>query len=137
MKQVAGTLRIDLAQFRELAAFAQFGSDLDKATQDQLERGKRLTEILKQGQYQPMEVEKQVLIIWTVSNGLADDIAVSDLGRFETDLTTFIEKSHPAVLSTLRDKKSIDDDLKSSMKEAVEDFKATRWNKGEAGAAAA
>jgi len=77
------------------------------------------------------------LIIWTVSNGLADDIAVADLGRFEADLTTFIEKSHPAVLSTLRDKKSIDDDLKSSMKEAVEDFKATRWNKGEAGAAAA
>ncbi len=138
MKQVAGTLRIDLAQFRELAAFAQFGSDLDKSTQDQLERGKRLTEILKQGQYQPMEVEKQVLIIWTVTNGLADDIAVEDLKRFEEEITSFMEKSHPGVLNTMREKKSIDDDLKASMKEAVEDFKATRWNRDEtAGAAAA
>jgi F-type H+-transporting ATPase subunit alpha len=78
MKQVAGTLRIDLAQFRELAAFAQFGSDLDKSTQAQFERGKRLTEILKQPQYQPMPVENQVFIIWTVTNGLADDIEVED-----------------------------------------------------------
>ena len=128
MKQVAGTLRIDLAQYRELAAFAQFGSDLDKSTQAQLERGKRLTEILKQGQYQPMEVEKQVFIIWTVSNGLADDIAVEDLKRFEEEIFAFIDNSHPAVLQTLRDKKSIDDDLKALMKEAVEDFKSTRWN---------
>ncbi len=137
MKQVAGTLRIDLAQYRELAAFAQFGSDLDKSTQDQLERGKRLTEILKQGQYQPMEVEKQVLIIWTVTNGLADDIAVEDLKRFEEEITGFMEKSHPGVLNTMREKKSIDDDLKASMKEAVEDFKATRWNKDEVVAAKA
>ncbi|HLM60066.1 MAG TPA: F0F1 ATP synthase subunit alpha, partial [Pyrinomonadaceae bacterium] len=128
MKQVAGTLRIDLAQFRELAAFAQFGSDLDKSTQAQLERGRRLTEILKQGQYQPMEVEKQVFIIWTVSNGLTDDIEVSDLRRFEEEIFKFIENAHPAVFQTLRDKKSIDDDLKASMREAVEDFKATRWN---------
>ncbi len=129
MKQVAGTLRIDLAQYRELAAFAQFGSDLDKTTQDQLEKGKRLTEILKQGQYQPMPVEKQVLIIWTVSNGYAGDIAVEDLKRFEEELSKFVADSNPAIFSTLRDKKSIDDDLKASMKEAVEDFKATRWNK--------
>ena len=128
MKQVAGTLRIDLAQFRELAAFAQFGSDLDKSTQNQLERGRRLTEVLKQGQYQPMPVEQQVLIIWTVSNGLADDIEVSELKRFEEGLFAFIENSHPAVLQTMRDKKSIDDDLKNAMKEAVEDFKATRWS---------
>ena len=137
MKQVAGTLRIDLAQFRELAAFAQFGSDLDKSTQSQLERGRRLTEILKQGQYQPMPVEKQVLIIWTVTNGLADDIAVEDLKRFEEELSAFIENSHPAVLTTIRDKKTIDDALKASAKEAVEDFKATRWNTESAGAAAA
>ena len=136
MKQVAGTLRIDLAQYRELAAFAQFGSDLDKSTQDQLEKGKRLTEILKQGQYQPMEVEKQVLIIWTVSNGFASDIAVSDLKRFEVEFSKFVESSHPAIISTLRDKKSIDDDLKAEMKEAVEDFKATRWNKETTGAKA-
>jgi len=127
MKQVAGTLRIELAQYRELAAFAQFGSDLDKATQSQLERGKRLTEILKQPQYQPMPVEKQVFIIWTVTNGLADDIAVEDLKRFEEELTKFAEESHPAVLTTIRDKKTIDDDLKASMKETIEDFKSTRW----------
>jgi len=128
MKQVAGTLRIDLAQFRELAAFAQFGSDLDKSTQSQLERGKRLTEILKQGQYQPMPVENQVFIIWIVSNGLADDIEVQDLKRFEEEIFKFAEGSHPAVLSTIRDKKSIDDDLKAAMREAVEDFKSTRWS---------
>lgn len=137
MKQVAGTLRIDLAQFRELAAFAQFGSDLDKSTQAQLERGRRLTEILKQGQYQPMEVGNQVLIIWTVTNGLADDIAVEDLKRFEEELTKFIENSHPAVINTLRDKKAIDDNLKTSMREAVEDFKSTRWNSDSKVAAAA
>ncbi len=135
MKQVAGTLRIDLAQYRELAAFAQFGSDLDKSTQSQLERGRRLTEILKQGQYQPMDVEEQVMIIWTVTNGLADDIPVEDLKRFEEDLTTFLANSHPAVMTTLREKKNIDDSLKASMREAIEDFKATRWAK--AGAAAA
>jgi F-type H+-transporting ATPase subunit alpha len=128
MKQVAGTLRIDLAQFRELAAFAQFGSDLDKSTQSQLERGKRLTEILKQPQYRPMPVENQVFMVWTVTNGLADDIDVADLRRFEEDIFKFIEGSHPSVLSTIRDKKTIDDDLKAAMREAVEDFKSTRWN---------
>jgi F-type H+-transporting ATPase subunit alpha len=135
MKQVAGTLRIDLAQFRELAAFAQFGSDLDKATQDQLERGKRLTEILKQPQYRPMAVEDQVFIIWTVTNGLADDIAVEDLKRFEEGLTDFVKNSHPAVLNSVREKGSLDDDLKASMREAVEDFKATRWETAAAAAA--
>ena len=137
MKQVAGTLRIDLAQFRELAAFAQFGSDLDKSTQDQLERGKRLTEILKQGQYQPMQVEDQVLIIWTVTNGFADDIAVEDLKRFEDELLDYMKNAHPGVRNTLREKKNIDDALKAEMKEAIEDFKATRWGKGETAAAAA
>ena len=82
-----------------------------------------------------VQVEKQVLIIWTVTNGLADDVAVEDLKRFEEELTGFMEKSHPGVLNTMREKKSIDDDLKASMKEAVEDFKATRW--GTAAAAAA
>jgi F-type H+-transporting ATPase subunit alpha len=135
MKQVAGTLRIDLAQFRELAAFAQFGSDLDKATQAQLERGRRLTEILKQPQYRPMEVEEQVFIIWTVTNGLADDVAVENLKRFEEELTAFAKTSHPAVLATIRDKKNIDDDLKAQMKEAVEDFKSTRWEAAKVAAA--
>ena len=93
-------------------------------------------EILKQGQYIPMAVEKQVLIIWTVSNGLADDIEVSDLKRFEEELFKFVENSHPAIFETLRTKKSIDDDLKASMKEAIEDFKSTRWD-AKAGAAKA
>jgi len=129
MKQVAGTLRIDLAQYRELAAFAQFGSDLDKATQAQLERGKRLTEILKQGQYRPMEVENQVLIIWAATNGYADDVEVEDLGRFEKELFEFMENSNPSTMENLRDKKKIDDDLTAELKEAVGDFKASRWNK--------
>ncbi|MDM7922709.1 MAG: F0F1 ATP synthase subunit alpha [Pyrinomonadaceae bacterium] len=137
MKQVAGTLRIDLAQFRELAAFAQFGSDLDKSTQSQLERGRRLTEILKQGQYQPMQVEDQVIIIWTVTNGFADDIAVEDLKHFEEEMLDYMKNSHPGVMNTLREKKNIDDALKAEMKEAIEDFKATRWGKGDTAAAAA
>src|SRR6186713_483363 len=127
MKQVAGTLRIDLAQYRELAAFAQFGSDLDKATQDQLERGKRLTEILKQPQYKPMAVEEQILIIWVISNGYGDNVEVEDLSRIESEFLEFVRTAHPAVLQTIRDKKVIDDDLKALMIEAIEDFKATRW----------
>jgi F-type H+/Na+-transporting ATPase subunit alpha len=90
---------------------------------------------LKQGQYQPMEVEKQVFVIWAVTNGFADDIEVGDLKRFESEIFNFVENSHPAVLETLRTKKSIDDDLKAVMKEAIEDFKATRWNQGSAAGA--
>jgi hypothetical protein len=102
-------LRIDLAQYRELAAFAQFGSDLDKATQSQLERGKRLTEILKQPQYQPMEVEDQIIIIWTVTNGYGDDIAVEDLKRFEHELLDNIKNAHPGARNAIRERKVIDD----------------------------
>src|SRR6059036_1822713 len=94
MKQIAGTLRLDLAQYWELQAFAQFASDLDKATQAQLARGERLTEILKQPQYQPMDVEKQILIIWSATNGFADDVAIEDIRKFETELLSFIENSH-------------------------------------------
>ncbi len=136
MKQVAGTLRIDLAQYRELAAFAQFGSDLDKSTQAQLERGKRLTEILKQGQYKPMEVENQVVIIWTATNGFVDDVEVGDLKRFEKELFDFLKNSHPATMQALRDKGKIDDDLKAELQEALSDFKKTRWNGGTAEVAA-
>jgi F-type H+-transporting ATPase subunit alpha len=120
-------LRIDLAQFRELAAFSQFGSDLDKATQDQLERGRRLTEILKQPQYKPMDVEDQVLIIWTISNGYGDNIPTEDLNRMEAEFLAFVKSAHPAVLNTLREKKAIDDDLTALIRQAIEDFKATRW----------
>lgn len=126
MKQVAGTLRIDLAQYRELAAFAQFGSDLDKATQNQLSRGKRLTEVLKQPQYQPMPVERQVFIIWVATNGGLDDVEVSDLKRYEDELFKFVENSHPAVLQNIREKKSLTDDIKAELKQTVEDFKS-RW----------
>src|SRR6185437_7586708 len=123
MKQVAGTLRLDLAQFRELQAFAQFGSDLDKATQAQLARGQRLTEILKQPQYQPMDVEKQVLVIWAATNGFTDDIPVEDVRRFETSLLRFVESSHPGLLADIAEQKTLTDEIKAGLKQVLEDFK--------------
>jgi F-type H+/Na+-transporting ATPase subunit alpha len=125
MKQVAGTLRLELAQFRELAAFAQFGSDLDKATQAQLARGQRLSEILKQGQYVPMPVEKQVFVIWAATNGYIDDVPVSEVRRFETELLTFLANGKTALLAKLAEKKEITDDIKNEMKTAVAEFKKT------------
>src|SRR4029453_8306554 len=104
MRQVAGTRRLDLAQYRELASFAQFGSDLDKATQQQLARGQRLVEILKQPQYQPMAIESQVLVIWAASNGFTDDVAVEDVRAFEAELLKFVENSHPGLLTSIREK---------------------------------
>ena len=126
MKQVAGSLRLDLAQYRELAAFAQFGSDLDKATQAQLARGERLTEILKQPQYQPIDVEKQVLIIWSATNGYIDDVPVERIKKFEAELVRFIENSHPGVLQALREKKAIDDEIRKDLEQSLKDFKE-RW----------
>jgi F-type H+/Na+-transporting ATPase subunit alpha len=128
MKQVAGTLRLDLAQFRELQAFAQFGSDLDKATQAQLARGQRLMEILKQPQYQPMDVEKQILIIWAATNGHVDDVAVDQVRRFESEFLNFVENSHPGILQTIREKKTISDELKKELVNVVSDFKKDVWN---------
>jgi len=128
MRQVAGTLRLDLAQFRELAAFAQFGSDLDKATQAQLARGQRLTEILKQPQYEPMDVEKQVLVIWAATNGYTDDIAIEDIRRFETGLLKFVENSHPGLLADIAEKKTLTDEIKAGLKQVLEDFKDD-WKK--------
>ncbi len=124
MKSVAGTLRLDLAQFRELQAFSQFGSDLDKATQAQLARGQRLTEILKQPQYQPMGFEKQVLIIWAATNGYVDDVPVEQVRRFESELLHFVENSHPGLLQSIREKKALDDDIKADLTQALKDFKA-------------
>jgi F-type H+-transporting ATPase subunit alpha len=135
MKQVAGSLRLDLAQYRELAAFAQFGSDLDKATQAQLSRGQRLTEILKQPQYQPMDVEKQVLIIWSATNGFTDDVPVEDLRKFEEEVLRFVENSHPAVLQKLREKKAITDEIQKDLEQSLKDFKDT-WAKNAQAAAA-
>ncbi len=104
MKKVAGKLRLDLAQYRELAAFSQFGSDLDKATQQQLARGARMTEVLKQGQYLPLPVEKQVLILFSVTNGYTDPLPMDSLGRYERDLYAFVDARHPALWNELKTK---------------------------------
>src|SRR2546429_5934262 len=135
MKQVAGSLRLDLAQYRELAAFAQFGSDLDKATQAQLARGQRLIEILKQAQYQPMDVEKQVLIIWSAINGFTHDIAIEDFRHFQADLLSFVEKSHPGLLTNIREKKAITDEIQKDLEQSLKDFK-DRWAESARAAAA-
>jgi F-type H+-transporting ATPase subunit alpha len=127
MKQVAGTLRLDLAQFRELQAFAQFGSDLDKATQAQLARGQRLTEILKQPQYEPMDVQKQVLVIWAATNGYVDNIEIEHVRDFEAALVKFVENSHPGLLASISEKKSLTDEIKQELKTVLEDF-TTTWN---------
>jgi len=125
MKQVAGTLRLDLAQFRELAAFAQFGSDLDKATQNQLERGKRLVEILKQGQYKPINVEKQVIAIYAATNGFVDEYPVTSVVKFEAELDAFLDARHTDLLQTIREKKKLDGDLKGRIEGVIKDFKGS------------
>ncbi len=122
MRQVAGTLRLDLAQYRELAAFSQFGSDLDPATQKQLNRGKRLTEILKQPQYRPLPVEKQVAIMFAAVNGHLDSVEVEQLRAYEEGLYAFFETRHPGVLSQIAEKKTIDDELKAVLTAAVEEY---------------
>jgi F-type H+-transporting ATPase subunit alpha len=122
MRQVAGSLRLDLAQFRELAAFAQFGSDLDQATQKQLNRGRRLVEILKQPQYRPLSVTKQVAIIFAATNGYLDGVAVDRLRQYEEDLYRFLENSHPTLLSSIAEKKILDDDIKKALGDALTQF---------------
>src|SRR6266705_2310033 len=122
MRQVAGTLRLTLAQYRALAAFAQFGSDLDKSTQEQLNRGARLVEILKQPQYQPLPVEKQVLIIYAGTNGFLDQISTPDVRAFETELYRFMETRYPQLFSDIAEKKQLDDQLKSALGAAVKEF---------------
>jgi len=123
MKQVAWRLRLELAQYREMAAFAQFGSDLDKATQMQLARGARLVEILKQAQYEPQPVEQQVVTVFAATNGYTDGYEVASLGRYETELSAFMKDKHGAVLTLLREKKTIDDDVKAKLSAALEEFK--------------
>jgi F-type H+-transporting ATPase subunit alpha len=130
MRQVAGSLRLDLAQFRELAAFAQFGSDLDKVTLAQLNRGRRLTEILKQDQYTPFPVEKQVIIIYAGTNGFLDDLEVEECRPFEQTLYRLLDSSHSALLAKIRERKALDDEIKGQLasvfKEAKDRFKAER-----------
>jgi len=124
MKQVAGTLRLDLAQYNNVAAFAQFGADLDKATRDQLNRGQRLTEILKQGQYCPLPVEKQILIIFAGTNGYLDDLATEDCQSFERGLYEFMDNSFPSVGSRLVQKKQIDEPLRAEIRKMLDEYKA-------------
>jgi F-type H+-transporting ATPase subunit alpha len=125
MKQVAGTLRLDLAQFRELEAFMQFASDLDKATQDTINRGLRLVELLKQGPYSPIPVEKQVIAIYAGTNGYLDSIPVSSVRKFEMELYGFLDANYKGLLEELRTKKAIDDSVKAKLKEALDKFKAS------------
>jgi F-type H+-transporting ATPase subunit alpha len=135
MRQVAGTLRLDMAQFRELAAFAQFGADqLDKVTQAQLGRGQRLTEILKQDQYLPLPVEKQVLSLFIATSGYLDNIPVPDVRRFEKEFLQFVETSHPGVLKSIAEKKALDDGIKGEIKKAADSFKE-RFTTSQAAAA--
>jgi F-type H+-transporting ATPase subunit alpha len=123
MKKVAGTLRLDMAQFRELEAFAQFGSDLDKATQQQINRGRRLVEVLKQRQYQPMNAEKEVMILFAGANGYLDQWPVEAISDYEKQMLEFIESKHPGILSELKEKNAISEELEDSMKKALDDFK--------------
>ena len=123
MKQVAGTLRLDLAQFRELAAFAQFGSDLDKATLQQIERGKRMVELLKQDQFVPMNAEDQILVLFAGTGGYLDDLPVESLGKFEVEFLRYMKDGKADLIKDLAEKKAIDEDLKGKLAAAVEDFK--------------
>jgi F-type H+-transporting ATPase subunit alpha len=123
MRQVAGTLKLDLAQYRELAAFAQFGSDLDKVTQNQLNRGVRLTELLKQPQFSPLPTEKQVVIIFAGTNGYLDDLKVEDIRGFEDGLYTYLDSAQSQLLKDIIEKKTLDDDLKNRIKAALKEYK--------------
>jgi len=125
MKQVAGSLRIELAQYREMAAFAQFGSDLDAATQKQLARGSRLVEVLKQGQYEPLPVEKQVLIIYAATNGFVDHLPESAVRKYEAELFRFVDNRHPDLLEDIRAKKQLDDTVKPKVDKVLNEFKDT------------
>jgi F-type H+-transporting ATPase subunit alpha len=125
MKQVAGPLRLSLAQYRELAAFAQFGSDLDAVTQRQLARGARLVELLKQPQYAPVPVEQQVAGIFAVSNGLADDVPVEQIRKWEKGMLAYLQTKGADLLDEIRTKKAMNDDLNARLKGAIEKFKPT------------
>ena len=123
MRQVAGTLRLELAQYRELAAFAMFASDLDKATQAQLNRGQRLTEILKQDQYQPLQFSRQILIIYAGTNAFLDDLPVDQCRAFEKGLYAYVETMNPGLLKAIDDKKVLDEQLKAEMSKLIGEFK--------------
>ncbi len=123
MKKIAGSMRLDLAQYREKAAFAQFGSDLDKATQELLATGSRLVEILKQPQYQPLPVEKQVVVIYAGVKGYVRDYPVDAISKYHDELLRFLESNHPDVLATIRERKKLDPDVEELMRRALDDFR--------------
>jgi len=124
MKKVAGKLRLELAQFRELAAFAQFASDLDKATQAQIERGRRLTEILKQDQYRPMPVERQVAILFSAVNGFLDDIAINKIKDFETGLLQYLDNQGKTILQSIKETKDITEQTEQDLKNLISEYKS-------------
>jgi F-type H+-transporting ATPase subunit alpha len=124
-KQVSGTLRLDLAQYRELQAFAQFASDLDESTRKQLERGQRMVEVLKQGPYSPLPIEKQIVIIFAGANGYLDDISAEDVTKFEAELYPFIEAKYPGLFESIKTEKKLDDKLTEELKSVLEEFKST------------
>jgi F-type H+-transporting ATPase subunit alpha len=139
MKKIAGRLRLDLAQYRELEAFAAFGSDLDAASKAQLERGARMVELLKQGQYSPYSLERQIVSIWAGTTGKLDDVAVADIRRFEAELLDFIGRERKEINAVISETKQLDDDTIAKMEEAVTAFKkifkssvATPLNEAEA-----
>ncbi|HDY75658.1 MAG TPA: F0F1 ATP synthase subunit alpha, partial [Candidatus Marinimicrobia bacterium] len=123
-KSVAGTLRLDLAQYRELEAFSKFGSDLDKATQAQLTRGERMVEILKQNQYTPMDIEKQIVILYAGTKGHLDEIPVDRVHEFETELFNYLDANNAAELKAIRDEGLISDETETKLNEAVTAFKS-------------
>lgn len=122
-RDVAGSLRIDLARYREVAAFAQFGSDLDAATQAQLTRGDRLAELLKQNQYEPMSIEKQVVSIFSGTNAFLDDIPLDQVKKFESELLTFMEQQHPDIFNQILETGELSDELIEQLKNAISEFK--------------
>ncbi|HSD11352.1 MAG TPA: F0F1 ATP synthase subunit alpha, partial [Candidatus Binatia bacterium] len=123
MRQVAGSMRLELAQYREMAAFAQFGSDLDAATQKMLARGSRLVEVLKQGQYRPLPVERQIVILYAATHGYVDSLPVAAVTRYERELESFMEKQHPEIYRTILEKRELTGELKQQLDTALDEFK--------------
>ena len=122
MKKVAGTLRLDLAQYREMAAFSQFGSELDATTQAQLARGSRLTELLKQPQYEPQEVHRQIISIFLGTEGYLDEIPLEDIQTVNNDFLTFMETSHSKVVNDLKEQPELTDEIREALKSAIKEF---------------
>jgi len=123
MKQVAGKIKLELAQYREVQAFSQFASDLDKSTQQQLSRGQRLVELLKQQQYQPMKVEDQVMSIFAATNAFLDDLPVESIRRFETELLAFLHEKYPEIPVGITQSKALSDDAQATLRRAITEFK--------------